>query len=38
MGVRIMRLNEGDRVVSVAKIIETANDNKNGENSIKPEN
>ncbi len=32
MGVRIMRLNEGDRVVSVAKIIETADDNKNEEN------
>ncbi|MDH7517072.1 MAG: DNA gyrase subunit A [Candidatus Thermoplasmatota archaeon] len=29
MGVRIMRLNEGDKVVSVAKIVETNNDNKN---------
>lgn len=27
MGVRIMRLNEGDKVVSVAKIIESDNDN-----------
>jgi len=31
MGVRIMRLNEGDRVVSVAKIIETEGNNQNEE-------
>jgi DNA gyrase subunit A len=31
MGVRIMRLNEGDKVVSVAKIVETENDEESCE-------